>query len=280
MSQAPHGAADQDPERFDADVEMYLSQAADGAVLARLGAALTADASLRERFVVFARLHAHLGEIGRKTAAGEVGTARLLAVHVPHPPQPAARPVAHGRRWWSTVAAAAALIAVGLAVLSLAVVGLRTRALVPTVAHASGAVQVWRDGRELTVGGGLRLRAGDRLEVPPGASLALTLVGGHCELAGGSSAVVEAADELHRRVVLEHGSMSADLAGRELFAVRTAAATISLADAAASIDVGPLRTSVLVTRGSLELQPVGGAARRLGANERWEQPHDPEVASR
>ncbi len=265
---------------FDADVEMYLSQAADGAVLSRLNAALRADAALRERFVTFSRLHAHLGEIGRKTAAGEVGTARLLAVRVSHPPLPLSQPVVRGRRWWSTVAAAAALIAIGLAVLSLAVVGLRTQALVPTVASSSGAVQVWRNGRELAVTGGLRLRAGDRIEVPPGASLALSLVGGRCDLAGGSSAVVEAADELHRRVVLEHGAMSADLAGRELFAVRTAAATISLADAAAAIDVGPLRTAVRVTRGSLELQPAGGSTRRLGAGEEWVQPKQAEVAVR
>lgn len=267
-------------EQFDLDAEMYLSQAADAVVVARLNAALAADVALRERFVVLARLHAHLGEIGRKTAAGEVGTARLLAVHVDRPSLPAPRLVPRGRRWWSTVAAAAALIAVGLAVLSLAVISLRTRALVPTIASASGAVQVWRGGRELAVAGGLRLRAGDRIEVAPGASLALSLVGGRCDLAGGSSAVVEAADELHRRVVLERGAMSADLVGRELFAVRTAAATISLADAAAAIDVGPLRTAVRVTRGSLELQPVGAAARRLGAGEEWVQLQEPEVATR
>ncbi len=267
-------------DQFDADAERYLCQAADAAVLERLNAALRADQALRERFVAFARLHAHLGEIGRKTAAGEVGTARLLAVHVPLPPLLAPPPVARGRRWWSTVAAAAALIAVGLAVLSLAVVGLRTQALVPTVAAASGAVQVWRDGRELAVAGGLRLRAGDRIEVPPGARLAISLIGGRCDLAGGSSAVVEAADELHRRVVLERGSMSADLVGRELFAVRTAAATISLADAAAAIDVGPQRTAVRVTRGSLELKPADGPGRRLGAGAVWEHPQSVAVAAR
>jgi hypothetical protein len=268
------------PDPFDADVEMYLSQAADSAVLCRLNAALSADAALRERFVTFSRLHAHLGEIGRKSAAGEVGTARLLAVHVPHLPLSLPQPVVRGRRWWSTVAAAAALIAIGLAVLSLAVVGLRTQALVPTVASSSGTVQVWRDGRELVVAGGLRLRDGDRIEVPPGANLTLSLIGGRCDLAGGSSAVVEAADELHRRVVLERGAMSADLTGRELFAVRTAAATISLADAAAAIDVGPLRTAVRVTRGSLELRPADGAARRLGAGEEWVKTQEPEIAAR
>ena len=264
---------------FEADAELYLSDAADAAVVARLNAALAADAALCERFVAYARLHAQLGEIGRRTAAGEVGTARLLAVPA-SPPLPASRSAVRGRRWWSTVAAAAALLAVGLAVLSLAVVGQRTRALVPTVASASGAVQVWRDGRELVVAGGLRLRAGDRIEVPPGASLVLRLIGGRCALAGGSSAVVEAADELHRRVVLERGAMSADLAGRELFAVRTAAATISLADAAAAIDVGPLRTAVRVTRGTLELQPSGGVARRLGVGEEWVKLGQPEVAAR
>jgi len=165
-------------------------------------------------------------------------------------------------------------------VLSLAVIGLRTRALVPTVASSDGAVQVWRAGQLLTAASGLRLRAGDRLEVPEGAHLAIGLIGGHCTLGGGSSAVVEIADELHRRVVLEHGSMSADLAGRELFAVRTSAATISLADAAASIDVGPLRTAVRVSRGSVELLPADGPARRLGAGAVWEHHTAAEVASR
>ncbi len=262
------------------DAELYLSQAADDAVVARLNAVLAVDAALREQFVVFARLHAHLGEIGRRSAAGEVGTARLLAVHVPRPQVIQAAAPVRGRRWWSTIAAAAALIAIGLAVLSLAVVGLRTQALVPTVAAHTGVIGVWRAGHELPVTDGLRLRAGDRLEIPFGASLAISLIGGRCELAGGSTAVVEAADELHRRVVLERGEMSADLAGRELFAVRTAAATVSLADAAAAIDVGPLRTAVRVTRGSVSLQPIDGPARRLAAGSVWEHHVKPEVATR
>lgn len=267
-------------DAFDADAELYLSQAADGTVVARLNASLAGDPALRDRFVLLARLHALLGEIGRRTAAGEVGTARLLAVHVDRPRLVPPRQVPRSRRWWAVSAAAAALLAVGLAVLTLSVIGLRTRALVPTIARADGPVQVWRDGRELVVAGGLRLRAGDRLEVPPGATLAITLVGGRCDLAGGSSAVVEAADELHRRVVLERGGMSADLAGRELFAVRTPAATISLADAAAAIDVGSLVTAVRVTRGSVELIPVDGPAVRLGAGATWERRNAAEVATR
>lgn len=267
-------------DTFDADAEGYLSQAADAAMVARLNALLAGDAVLRERFVVLARLHAHLGEIGRKSAAGEVGTARLLAVHAPTMPQPSQRIQARHRRWWPTLAAAAALLALGLAVLSLAVIGQRTQALVPTVAASSGVVRVWRDGRELGVAGGLRLRAGDRIEVAEDARLTISLIGGRCDLAGGSSAVVEAADELHRRVVLERGAMTADLAGRELFAVRTAAATVSLADAAAAIDVGPLRTAVRVIRGSVELTPQGGEARRLGAGAVWEQSSTVEVARR
>ncbi len=264
---------------FDADAELYLSEVADAAIVARLGSALRDDADLRERFVALARLHAHLGEIGRRSAAGEVGTARLLAVHAPAVPQPSAviRP---GRRWWSSIAAVAALLALGLAVLSLAVIGLRTQALVPTVAASSGTVRVLRGSVELAASNGFRLRAGDRIELADGASLAIGLVGGRCELAGGSSAVVEAADELHRRVVLERGAMTADLAGRELFAVRTAAATISLADAAASIEVGSLRTAVRVTRGSIELTPTGGLPRRLGPGQDWQDIKTPEIASR
>lgn len=268
-------------EQFDLDATRYLVAEADAAAVARLNAALAGDAALRDRFVLLARLHGMLGEIGRRTAAGEVGTARLLAVRSERlPPRTFAPPPRRARRWWGVAAAAAALLAVGLAVLTLAVVGLRTRALVPTVASADGAVQVWRDGRELAAAPGLRLRAGDRLEVPPGARLSLALVGGRCELDGGASAVVEAADELYRRVVLERGGMRADLAGRELFAVRTAVATISLADAAAAIDVGSLAVAVRVTRGSVELAADGEPAVRLGAGAVWERRRTAEVAAR
>jgi len=267
-------------DRFDEDTELYLSDAGDAAVVGRLNSAMAADQDLRERFVALARLHAHLGEVGRRMAAGDVGTARLLAVHVPthQPSQPAT--IVRPRRWWSSIAAVAALLALGLAVLSLAVIGLRTQALVPTVAAANGTVRVLRGGETVLAVEGFRLRAGDRIEVTAGSDLAINLIGGRCELSAGSVAVIEAADELHRRVVLEHGEMSADLHGRELFAVRTAAATISLADASAAIDVGPLRTVVRVTRGSVELRPTGGAPRRLEAGARWEQPTVTEVASR
>lgn len=266
-------------DAFDADAELYLSEAADAAVVARLNAALAADAALCERFVAFARLHAHLGEIGRKSAAGEVGTARLLAVHRPvEMPRP--QPVVRVRRWWATAAAAAALVAVGLAVLSLAVIGLRTRALVPTVTACAGYLEVQRDGRVLFPTEGLRLRAGDRLVVPVGATMSLRLTGGRCELSNGANAVVEAADELHRRVVLERGSMSADLIGRALFAVRTPAGTIALSNGSADIDVGSARVAVQVQRGSLEIQPLAGAARRLEAGESWEKNLTPEVATR
>jgi ferric-dicitrate binding protein FerR (iron transport regulator) len=254
---------------FDADAELYLSDVADAAVVTRLGAALREDSELRHRFVALARLHAHLGEIGKRSAAGDVGSARLLSVHVP---TTASLPtvIRPGRRWWSSIAAVAALLALGLAVLSLAVIGLRTQALVPTVAATTGAVRIFRGADELPAANGFRLRAGDRIDIPDGSSLSIALVGGRCELSGGSSAVVETVDELHRRVVLEHGSMSADLRGRELFAVRTSAATISLADAAAAVEVSLARTTVRVSRGSVELQPNDGPTRRLDAGATWE----------
>ena len=266
-------------DAFDADAELYLSEAADAAVVARLNDAMVADTALCERFVAYARLHAHLGEIGRKSAAGEVGTARLLAVHQPLQ-MPTSQPVMRVRRWWATAAAAAALVAVGLAVLSLAIIGLRTRALVPTVASCAGYLEVQRDGQIIFPTAGLRLRAGDRLVVPSGASLSLRLTGGRCELSNGAIATVESADELHRRVVLERGSMSADLVGRALFAVRTPAGTIALADGAADIDVNTVKVAVQVQRGSLEIQPLVGAVRRLAAGESWERALALEVATR
>lgn len=261
---------------LDADAELYLSGEADAAAVARLEAALRADPAACERFVAFARLHGRLAEIGRATAAGKADTARLLAVGpvpVLAPPAPRTAP----SRWPALLTAAAALLVVGLAVLGLGMAGLRAQALVPTVARAEGDVRVLRDGQPLAVRAGLRLRAGDRVEVEPTASLAITLVGGRCIIDGGSRAVVEAYDERLRRVVLLTGGMQADLAGREAFAVRTSAATISLADAAARITAGAQRTVVVVRRGQVTVQTAAGEL-KLTAGAEWRSDEPPALA--
>lgn len=268
-----------DATAFDEDVERWLSGGADAATARRLSQILASDADARTRFVALARLHGHLGEIGRRSAAGEPGTARLLAIAATADPIPTARAVYRSRRWLSLTAATAALLALGLAVLSLAVLGLRTRHLVPTVAAADGG-QVLRGGSVIALSGGMRLRVGDRIVVPPGSTLAIVLAGGRCEMAGGSEAIVEAADRVHRRVVLSRGTMSADLVGADLFAVRTPDATIRLADASAAIDVSSQRTAVAVHRGAVVIATPDGGMRTIGSGAQWISATLPEVAMR
>lgn len=262
------------------DAELLLSGAADAAVAGRLSAVLAADGEARERFVALARLHGHLGEVGRRGAAGEPGTARILATEFPgEAPAPALRVVPRPRRWLGLAAATAAILALGLAVLSLAIVGQRTRELVPTVAVTNGG-DVLRNGRLIPLARGLRLRAGDRVSVPVGAHLAIAFAGGRCEIGGASEAVVEATDRVHGRVVLASGSMSADVAGGDLFAVRTPDATIRLSDAAATIGVAARRTQVVVMRGAVEVATLDGAARTIGAGASWTSATLTEVATR
>lgn len=265
---------------FDDDVELYLSGAADAAVAARLSAILREDAPARERFTALARLHGHLGEIGRRSASGDIGTARLLAIGPAPAVDPPTQPVRRPRRWLALTAATAALLALGLAVLSLAVLGLRTRDLVPTVVTAEGGGEVLRGGRPLALAGGLRLRVGDRIVVPAGTGMSIALAGGRCVIGGGSEAVVEAADRVHRRVVLSRGQMSADLVGSDLFAVRTPDATIRLADASAAIDVTAQRTAVSVRRGAVVIATPDGLLRTIGSGGSWSSPTLTEVATR
>lgn len=265
---------------FDDDVELYLSGAADADVVRRLSAVLREDAAACERFTALARLHGHLGEIGRRSTSGDVGTARLLAIGPAPAIDPPSRSIRRPRRWLALTAATAALLALGLAVLSLAVLGLRTRNLVPTVVAIEGAGEVLRGGRPIAASGGLRLRVGDRIVVPPGTGMSIALAGGRCVIGGGSEAVVEAADRVHRRVVLSRGQMSADLVGHDLFAVRTPDATIRLADASAAIDVLADRTAVSVRRGAVVIATPDGLLRTIGTGSTWSSPIIPEVATR
>jgi hypothetical protein len=265
---------------FDDDVELYLSGVADAAAVARLSALLRDDEPARERFIVLARLHGHLGEIGRRSTSGDVGTARLLAIGPSPAIDPPSRSLHRPRRWLSLTAATAALLALGLAVLSLAVLGLRTRNLVPTVVTAAGAGEVLRGGHPIAAINGLRLRVGDRIVVPAGTDMSIALAGGHCTIGGDSEAVVEAADRVHRRVVLSRGQMSADLVGSDLFAVRTPDATIRLADASAAIDVTRSQTAVSVRRGAVVIATPDGRMRTIGTGGSWNSDVLPEVAKR
>ncbi|MBN8527125.1 MAG: FecR domain-containing protein, partial [Planctomycetes bacterium] len=119
-----------------------------------------------------------------------------------------------------------------------------------------------------------------RVSVPVGAHLAIAFAGGRCEIGSASEAVVEATDRVHGRVVLASGSMSADVAGGDLFAVRTPDATIRLSDAAATIGVAARRTQVVVMRGAVEVATLDGAARTIGAGGSWTSATLTEVATR
>lgn len=257
------------------DATRYLLGEADVGTIARLSAHLRADPAARADFAALARLHGHLSEIGRRAAGGDVDSARLLAAG---PPTTADRPVTPRRslrRWLGLTTAAAALLALGLAVLSLAVIGLRTRSLIPTITACHGTVQVLREGAVLTASDGLRLRSGDRLEISDGAVIEITLAGGRCSLGGAAAdgstlAVIATADELHRKVVLDRGQMDADITAGSPMAVRTPAALINLNDAAARINVGPLLTGVAVRRGQVAITTPDGTSRDLNAGERWD----------
>jgi hypothetical protein len=274
MSSAPL-ILDHAPDAVTDDAARYLLGEADAGTVQRLAAALQSDPGQRARFAALARLHGHLSEIGRRAAGGDVDSARLLAAG---PPTTADRPATTRRplrRWLGLTAAAAALLALGLAVLSLAVIGLRTRSLIPTITACHGAVQVLRDGTVLAAGDGLRLRSGDRLAISDGAVVEITLAGGRCTqdgaaTAGGTSAVIASADELHRKVVLDRGQMDADIGTGSPVAIRTPAALISVSDAAARIEVGPLLTGVAVRRGRVAITTPDGASRDLPAGQRWD----------
>lgn len=253
----------------DDDAVRYLAGEADAEATARLGATLRDDPAARARFAELARLHGHLAEIGRRITAGELEAARLLAPDEPPDhalPPPVRRP---RRRWIPAFAALAACLVLGGAVLGLAVVGARTRSLMPTIEYALGGIAVQRDGAGIRAVAGLRLRAGDRIAVADGGALAIVLTGGRCTLSAGASAEVEAADEVHRRVVLERGTMIADLSGRFPVAVRTAAATFAVADAAAVIAVDDRVTALAVSRGAVEVTATDGSRARIGAGSRW-----------
>lgn len=254
---------------LDADMVRYLAGEADAASQARLTAALRADPDARGRFAELARLHGHLSEIGRRSADGEVDTARLLAPELP-PDEVLVAPVQRPRRrWLAWGAAAAACLVLSTAILGLAVIGARTRALMPTVEYALGTIEVQRDGGTIQATAGLRLRAGDRVAIGEGGALGVVLTGGGCTLSSGARIEVEAADEVHRRVVLERGTMVADIHGRFPVAVRTAAAAITVDDASAMIAVDELMTAVAVTRGTVGVTSHDGSRSDIPAGGRW-----------
>lgn len=272
----PGTPASRRPDDAD-DATRYLLGEADADCVARLSAALRANPAARADFAALARLHGHLAEIGRRAAGGDVDSARLLAAG---PAAVSRRPAAiphPARRWLGLTTAAAALLALGLAVLSLAVIGQHTRALVPTIANSHGAVQVQRDGATLPASDGLRLRPGDRLVIGDGALVEIVLAGGRCTLGGatgggGTSAVIASTDELHRKVLLDRGLIDADITAGSPVAIRTPAAVISLSDAAARIDVGPLLTDVAAHRGRVTITTPDGASHDLDAGQRWDGP--------
>lgn len=253
------------------DATRYLLGEADAATVARLETRLRQDAGARAAFAALARLHGHLGEIGRRTASGDVDAARLLASGPP-PAGPGLQIVRRPRmrRWVGLAVAAAALLALGIGVLSLAVVGIRTRDLIPTVAGVHGQVEVVRDGAVLAATDGLRLRAGDRITVADGATLGIALAGGTCALGGGSDAIIEAADELHRRLLLSRGSIDTDIAGHAPVAVLTPSATVAIDDAAALVHVIQSRTEVAVRRGRVAITSQDGSTRAIDAGQRWD----------
>jgi ferric-dicitrate binding protein FerR (iron transport regulator) len=243
---------------FAEDVVRYLSGAADVASVARLEVALKANPDARRSFVAFARLHGHLGEIGRRAAAGSLDSARLLAVR-PTPAMPSTERRAYSRRvWMPLIASAAGLAAVLWLTIALTLAGVRAAPLVPTISACEGKVRIIRDNNEMKVIPGLRLRVGDRINVGSEGALVVTLQGGRFRLLAGADACIEAADEAHRRLYVGSGKVDVDVSGGGLMAIATPRGTVNISDALVDIQVASSGIAIQVHRGQVGVVRPGG----------------------
>ncbi|MEK7413883.1 MAG: FecR domain-containing protein, partial [Planctomycetota bacterium] len=251
----------------------YLAGDADAAAVAQLNALLQSDPSYRARFTVLARMHGHLAEIGRHAAAGSVDSARLLAPGPSSsPPRPSARTNVT-RRWAGWAAAASILIVTGIITLALGAMALRAQYLVPIIAQTEGSAFIVRDGMTIALKAGTSLRVGDRLHIEPDSHVKISLRGGTCELAANTEAVVEEVEGLRRSFSLVRGELISEVSPTDVpLAVQTKAASIAVQDAAVRIQVVAAGTAIAVSRGSVEVHPVGGEPRRLPAGQRLDVP--------
>lgn len=241
------------------DAATYLHGNPDQATVARLSAALRQDPALRATFIRLARLHGHLGEIGQRTALGQVESARLLSVHQPRPQVVPVR-VQPRRRWGGWIGAAAALLAVGFSILALGLLSHRTRLLVPTVTVSQGCVIQAAHGQENPLSPGLHLRVGDRITaIGMDSHATVTLQGGRFTLGPASRVVIVQGDALKRYIRLESGSLEADLSAAEVpLYIQAGAASVRINDAQTTVRLEPGLTRIVVARGQVAVNSGGG----------------------
>ncbi len=253
----------------------YLHGDLDPAGVQSLAKALAEDSAFRSEFVALARLHGHLGEIGKRAALGLVDSARMLAVHSPEAHAPTTRIIRRRQRFWAGwAAAAAALLAVGLGILALGIVSIRTRPLVPTVVAAEGCLVRDLDGHERPASAGTRLRAGDRLITSAtSAPVTVTLQGGRFILSPGGMVEITASEPLKSHVRLMSGAVEADLTSADsalYLLVHDNALCIS--NAQATVRLAPGSASAVVSRGSIAVISPTAPTTEIPAGQNLELP--------
>jgi ferric-dicitrate binding protein FerR (iron transport regulator) len=247
------------------DAAIYLAGQADQATAERLNQALQGDAAFRASFVALARMHGHLGEIGQRAAKGVVDSARMLAVFEPGVLAPTTRRIRRrpARSWGGWLAAAAALLAVGLGILTLSAISLRTRPMVPTIVSDQGYIVVGADGSERPASPGMRLRVGDQVQTSARHdSVRVQLHGGRFTLTPGSLVEIGASEPLKRNIRLLSGSIDADLttADAPLYIIAGDAA-VRVGDAATTVRLEPGVARIVVTRGAVAVSQPGAPER-------------------
>jgi ferric-dicitrate binding protein FerR (iron transport regulator) len=258
------------------DAALYLAGEADQATADRLNRALQDDAGFRTAFVSLARMHGHLGEIGQRAAKGVVDSARMLAVFEPGVLAPTTRRIRRRptRSWGGWLAAAAALLAVGLGILTLSAISLRTRPMVPTIIDDQGYSVLGADGQERPASAGLRLRVGDQVQTSAmHDAVRVQLHGGRFTLTPGSLVEIGASEPLKRNIRLLSGSVEADLTASEtpLYIIAGDAA-VRVGDATTIIRLQPGLASVVVTRGTVAVVAPDATQRPLVSGERLDIP--------
>ncbi|HAT09664.1 MAG TPA: hypothetical protein DCS97_03530 [Planctomycetes bacterium] len=249
------------------DAALYLAGEADQATADRLNQALQDDAGFRTAFISLARMHGHLGEIGQRAAKGVVDSARMLAVFEPGVLAPTTRRIRRQpvRSWGGWLAAAAALLAIGLGILTLSAISLRTRPMVPTIIDDQGYSVLGADGHERPASAGLRLRVGDQVQTSAMHDpVRVQLHGGRFTLTPGSLVEIGASEPLKRNIRLLSGSVEADLTASEtpLYIIAGDAA-VRVWDAATTVRLEPGVARIVVTRGAVAVSQPGTPERLI-----------------
>lgn len=151
---------------------------------------------------------------------------------------------------------------------------------VASVTKLNPAVTVERDGVAQRVADRFELQTGDRIDVPPGGSLAAQQPDGtSVRVAGPAYLVWDTPD----RIRLEHGRVYVDIGPRPdperaTFEVRTALARIEHVGTRFVADSSPTRVRVAVRDGSVRLISTNGAALGLGRGQAAEAAPSGEIA--